>query len=141
MLENLKNTSLITKILYLLAVILFLAWVIPAMIGYYSKVNEYQSNVQKIEQSVTKHGLENNTKKFNIAEFKQNTELLFDAVDVKSLSNKKYNVTIKMKKEDITKFHDFLEKVSLRFYVQVVGALEFNTKEKEVEVKMTLLTL
>ena len=141
MLENLKNTSLITKILYLFAVVLFLVWVIPSMVGYYSQVNEYQSDLKKIEQSASKYGLENNTKKFNIEQFKQEAGLIFDDVKVKAVSDKKYKVTIKMKKEDIKKFHVFLEKISLRFYVQVVGALEFNSKEKEVEVNMTLLTL
>ena len=141
MLENLKNTSLITKILYLFAVVLFLVWVIPSMVGYYSQVNEYQSDLKKIEQSASKYGLENNTKKFNIEQFKQEAGLIFDDVKVKAVSDKKYRVTIKMKKEDIKKFHVFLEKISLRFYVQVVGALEFNSKEKEVEVNMTLLTL
>ena len=141
MLENFKNTSLITKILYLFTVVLFLVWVIPSMVGYYSQVNEYQTNLKKIEQSASKYGLENNTKKFDMERFQQEARLIFDDVNVKAVSDKKYGVAIKMKKEDIKKFHVFLEKISLRFYVQVVGALEFNSKEKEVEVNMTLLTL
>jgi len=141
MLENLKNIPILTKLLYLLALLFFALWVVPSMSAYYSEVNDYQNNIAEIEQSVTKYGLENNTKEFSADKFKQNAELLFDAVDVQSLSEGKYKVTMKMKKEDIKKFHTFLEKISLRFYVKVVGALEFNSKEKELEVKMTLLKL
>jgi len=141
MLETLKNASLITKLLYLGAVILFIAWVIPSMIGYYSQVNKYQENVIQIEQLTSKYGLENNTKEFDIKNFKQEVTTLFDNVVVTAISDKKYKVTIKMKKEDIQKFHDFLEQISLRFYVQIVGALEFDAKEKNLEVKMTLLKL
>jgi len=141
MLENLKNTSLFSKILSLLAVALFALWVVPSMLSYYEQVNDYQANVEEIKQSVAKYGLENNTKQFNMAKFKQNSELLFDQVEVKSVADNKYRVTINVKKEDIKKFHAFLEKISLQYYVKVLGPLEFNSKEKALEVKMTLLTL
>lgn len=141
MLEKIKNTSLITKILYVLALVLFLVWVIPSMVSYYSNVNKYESNMKEIRQLSSKHGLSSNAQVFSVDTFKERTETLFTRVSVEEKGNNKHNVTIRMKREDIKAFHTFIETLSLRYLVQIVGALEFEENEDILTAKFTLVNL
>ena len=136
--EKLKNLPTITKLLYLFAFILFIAWVIPLISTYYSNVNAYERNVQELKSVSSKHAISTQTQKFSETIFKQNTELLFSKVALKSLSEKRYEATITMKKEDLKSFHTFIETISLRYYVEIQNDLEFKTEDDIVKVKMTL---
>ncbi|CAA6811251.1 MAG: Unknown protein [uncultured Sulfurovum sp.] len=141
MLEKFKNISLITKLLYLFAIILFVAWVIPKMSSYYSNVNKYQQSTQELQNISSKHNIANNTQDFSEILFKKDTELLFSKVEINSLGEKKYIVDITMRKEDLKKFHTFVETISLKYYVQVNNDLEFVTNDEIVNVKMNLEVL
>ena len=141
MLEKFKNTSLITKLLYLFAIILFVAWVLPKMSSYYSNVNKYQQSTQELENMSSKHNIANNTQDFSEVLFKKDTELLFSKVEVNAISDKNYIADITMKKEDLKKFHTFVETISLKYYVQVNNDLEFVAEDETVNVKMNLEAL
>ena len=141
MLEKFKNISLITKLLYLFAIILFVAWVIPKMSSYYSNVNKYQQSTQELQNISSKHNIAKNTQDFSEILFKKDTELLFSKVEINSLGEKKYIVDITMRKEDLKKFHTFVETISLKYYVQVNNDLEFVTNDEIVNVKMNLEVL
>ncbi|CAA6827479.1 MAG: Unknown protein, partial [uncultured Sulfurovum sp.] len=113
MLEKFKNTSLVTKLLYLLALILFVAWVIPQMSSYYSSVNSYEQHLQELRNTSSKHGINEKPRKFSEALFKKDTELLFSKVTTQPLEEKQYIINIQLKKEDLKKFHTFLDTLSL----------------------------
>ncbi len=138
MLEKIKRLSFLTKLLYLLAVIVFSIWVLPKINTYYSNVNSYNKKIQELENISSKHGLSTNTKKFSETTFKQNAELLFSKVEIENLGENKYQVHIRMKKEDLKTFHNFIETISLRYYVEIQNALEFKTEDDIVNVKMEL---
>jgi predicted PurR-regulated permease PerM len=138
MLETIKSASLMTKLLYLFTFLLFVVWLLPQISTYYTNVNNYQKNIQDLENISSKYGLSNKTQEFSESIFKQNTELLFSNVEIKSLSEKIYEIHITMKKEDLKSFHTFIKTISLRYYVEIKDALKFTTEEETVKVKMTV---
>lgn len=138
MLEKLKNLSMMTKLLYLAAFILFIAWVMPLMNVYYSSVNTYKKGVQEIKNISSKHGVSTSTQKFSENSFKQSSKSLFSKIDIKNLGDKLYEIHITMKKEDLKDFHTFIETISLRYYVEIKNDLEFETKDEIINVKMTV---
>ena len=138
MLASIKNSSLLTKILYLFAFILFVAWVIPTISSYYTNVNSYEKSIKELKSISSKHGLSTETQKFSESSFKQQTELLFSKVDITNLGGQLYEIHITMKKEDLKSFHTFIETISLRYYVEIKDDLEFTTEDETIKVKMTL---
>lgn len=138
MFTKLKNLSLMTKLLYLLAIIVFLLWVIPQMKAYYTNINKYEKNLQALENISSNYGLELHTKKFSKALFQQNSELLFEKVTVEDSSNNTYLVNIKLKKEDLKSFYTFIETISLRYYVEVAENLEFKIDDDFINTTMIL---
>ena len=134
----LKNTSFITKLLYLLALIIFIAWIIPTMNAYYSNINTYKENKEKLNNLAIKHSLSTETQKFSTKVFKQKSELLFSKVEVKDIGEKIYEVHITMKKEDLKSFHTFIETISLRYYVEITKELELTTEDEVITAKMIL---
>jgi len=138
MLESIKNSSLLTKILYIFAFILFVLWVIPTIKSYYANVNSYEKNIKELENISSKHGVLTKTQKFSESSFQQNSELIFSKVKIKNIGKKLYEVYITMKKEDLINFHTFIETISLRYYVKIKNDLEFKTEDETIHVKMTL---
>jgi len=138
MLESIKNSSFLTKILYILAFILFVLWVIPTISSYYAKVNSYEKSVRELRTISSQHKLSTEIQKFSENSFQQSTKLLFSKVEIKNLGEKLYEVSITMKKEDLQSFHTFIETISLRYYVEIKNALEFKTEDETINVKMTL---
>ena len=132
MLENLKNQSMVTKILYLLALLLFIAWVIPTMLSYYSNMERYQDSKQEISKLLSKYKIDRETQPFTKELFQQTTESIFDKVVVKRLDSNRYHIDIEMKREDLKNFHNFIDTLSLRYYVQIDGELKFEAKEDTV---------
>ena len=141
MLENLKNQSIVTKILYLLALLLFVFWVIPSMVSYYSDMENYKESKQEIVKVSSKYGLDVNTKVFNQEMFQENTEKIFQKVTVEKLDEKRYIINITMKKENLKNFHNFIDTLSLRYYVQIDGELKFIAKDDTVNVSFIILKL
>ena len=138
MLKTIKSLSLMTKLLYIVAFILFVVWVIPKISTYYSNVNIYEKNIQELQSISSKYGITSKAQKFSETIFKQDTELLFSKVKTKSLGDNTYEIHITMKKEDLKSFHTFIQTISLRYYVEIKNNLEFKTEDKIINVKMTL---
>ena len=141
MLEKFKNISLVSKILYLLALVLLLVWVIPTMLNYYSTLNTYETSREEIQQTAAKYSISKDAENFSVDAFKKETESLFSKVTVTPLEMDKYSVNIQMKREDIEKFHTFLDTVALKFLVQIETPLKFESKDNNIKVKMILVQL
>ncbi|CAA6808706.1 MAG: Unknown protein [uncultured Sulfurovum sp.] len=141
MLEKFKSTSLITKLLYLFAFILLVAWVIPKVSAYYSTVNTYKDNTEALRSLSAKHGISTSPKTFTKILFKQDSTLLFSKVTINDLEEKEYAVDISMKREDLNSFHTFLDTLALKYYVEVSSALKFTTEDETINVKMNLKAL
>ena len=141
MLENIKNQSIVTKVLYLLALLLFILWVIPSMVSYYSDMEQYKGSQQDIAKLASKYGVEGKTQPFSKELFQENTEKIFKKVTVKELDEKRYSIEIEMKRENLKNFHNFIDTLSLRYYVQIDGELKFNAKDDVVNVSFVISKL
>ena len=141
MLENLKNQSMVTKILYLLALLLFILWVIPSMVSYYSDMEQYKGSQQEIAKLSSKYGVDVDTQLFSKELFQQNTETTFEKVTVKKLDEKRYRIDIELKQEDLKNFHNFIDTLSLRYYVQIEGDLKFKAKDDSVNASFVISKL
>ena len=141
MLENLKNQSMVTKVLYLLTLLLFILWVIPSMVSYYSDMEQYKGSQQEIAKLSSKYGVDVDTQLFSKELFQQNTETIFEKVTVKNLNEKRYRIDIEMKQEDLKNFHNFIDTLSLRYYVQIEGELKFKAKDDIVNASFVISKL
>ncbi len=141
MLENLKNQSMVTKILYLVALLLFILWVIPSMVSYYADMEHYKGSQREIAKLASKYGVNSKTQPFNREQFQQYTETIFEKVVVKKLDENRYSVNIEMKREDLKSFHNFIDTLSLRYYVQIDGELKFKAKDDTVNASFVVSKL
>jgi len=141
MLENLKNQSIVTKVLYLLSLLLFILWVIPSMVSYYSDMEHYKGSQQEIAKLSSKYGVDGQTQPFSKELFQKNTEKIFEKVIVQNLDEKRYSIEIEMKREDLKNFHNFIDTLSLRYYVQIEGELKFTAKDDTVNAFFTISKL
>ena len=141
MLENLKNQSMVTKVLYLLALLLFILWVIPSMVSYYSDMEHYKGSQREISKLASKYGVNSNTQLFTKKLFEKNTEKIFENVTVTKLDEKRYIIQIEMKREDLKNFHNFIDTLSLRYYIQIDGELKFEAKDDVVDASFTVSKL
>ncbi len=138
MFETVKNSSLMTKLLYLLALILFVIWVLPQINAYYTHLNEYEKVYKELQDIAKKHNIELKTTKFSQSTFKQESEQLFDKVKVKQLDTQQYEVTIKTQQAKLKKFYTFIETLPLHYYAEAKEALVFTAKEGDITIKMRL---
>ena len=141
MLENLKNQSMVTKVLYLFALLLFILWVIPSMVSYYSDMEQYKGSQREIAKLSSKYAVDADTQRFSKELFQQNTETIFEKVTVKKLDENRYSIDIEMKREDLKNFHNFIDTLSLRYYVQLEGELKFKAKDDTVNASFVISKL
>ncbi len=141
MLESLKNQSVVTKVVYLLALLLFILWVIPSMVSYYSDMENYKGSQQEIAKLSSKYGVDVDTKVFTKELFQENSEKIFKKVTIEKLDEKRYIINITIKKEELKNFHNFIDTLSLRYYVQIEGELKFKAKDDVVNVSFIVLEL
>jgi len=136
--EKFKKLSTITKVFYLLALILFMAWVVPAISSYYGNVKTYQKSSKEVKALSSKYELSTQGEKFTEASFIKKSKPLFSNVAVKTLGNNRHEVTITMRPEDLKNFYNFIETISLRYRVKLKDDLNFTLNNKIITVKMQL---
>ncbi len=138
MIKTLKKLPLVTKLIYLLTLVLFISWVIPTIFSYMSDLNEYKERTQAFNNISSRYAITTESKIFSEVNFKADTKALFSQVSVKELGEKNYKINIKMKQENLKSFKSFLETLSLRYYVKVTQPLEFNVKDEMINLTMTV---
>jgi len=138
MIKTLKKLPLVTKLIYLLTLVLFISWVIPTIFSYMSDLNEYKERTQTFNNISSRYAITTESKIFSEVNFKADTKALFSQVSVKELGEKNYKINIKMKQENLKSFKSFLETLSLRYYVKVTQPLEFNVKDEMINLTMTV---
>ncbi|HHD75569.1 MAG TPA: hypothetical protein ENK95_01940 [Campylobacterales bacterium] len=141
MINKIKNLPTMTKVLYVITFLLFIAWVLPTANRYFSNLNKYQTDLQEIENISSKYDIDTPVQKFSKENFKQTYQVLFTKIEIQDLGDKLYLVDIEMKKEDLNKFHSFLETLALKYYVQIEEGLAFTTKENAINVRFKLKAL
>lgn len=141
MFEGLKKMSLTTKILFILALLILFVWVIPNMVSYYENMHKYEAKVKALDSIGAHYGVKGEVQPFSVELFKKDTASISSNVMVNSPEANVYNLTMYIDKDKIKNFNRFLETLSLRYLIRIDGALEFEEKEKAIEVKMTFKEL
>jgi len=140
--SKLKKIPLMTKILYIITLLIFILWVIPTVNAYFSNTSKYEESKQELQNISTKYGLSMNTQKFTKEAFNKQVEPLFTSVDVEQVNSKTHEIKIAMKQEDLETFHTLLETLALKYYVEIQNSLSFSTQEDDsIQAKFTLKSL
>jgi archaellum component FlaF (FlaF/FlaG flagellin family) len=139
MLAGLKQLPLVSKIIFIISLVVLFAWVIPTMVYYFKSVQAQNQQVAELQGKFSKYGLSlKHTKKFSKESFIADALKSFSNATVEPLSDGEYILKLEMDKDKISDFNTFLETLSLRYLVKVVGPITFKEKDKHIEVEMTI---
>ncbi|NEW60902.1 hypothetical protein GSY74_06360 [Sulfurovum sp. bin170] len=134
---NIKTLSPITKIWFIISLLVLLLWVIPNVVSYYKNQKLYAKKVVQIEK-LDKRENSFGIKNFHSEVFKSDAEEYFDKVDVISSSDNSYKVTILFAKESLPKFHTFLKNISLNYRVSVENSIVYKEMNKSMRVNIVV---
>ena len=141
MIEAIKNTSLLTKILYFLALILFIIWVIPTIFSYYTNVNSYEKSLNELKETSSKYELSTKAETFSEDSFKQYAQPLFKTVNITTHGEKLYTIDIAMKKEELKNFYTFIETLALRYHIKITDDIELKADDAIIHSKVTIKSI
>jgi len=130
-----KTLSPITKIWFIISLLVLLLWVIPNMVSYYKNQKIYTQKLSQIEE-LDKRENRLDVKKFHSEVFKTDAKKYFDKIEVTSASNNTYKITLLFKKEALPKFHSFLKDISLNYKVSVEDKILYREVNKSMRVDM-----
>ena len=130
-----------TKILFVISLIILMAWVIPTMVNYFKDIQKQEQQINALQKNASKYGLSGSAKKFNKESFIQDALKYVSKASVEFLDDKSYAVKLEVEKDKINHFNKFLETLSLRYLVKVITPITFKEKEKFIEIKMTIQEL
>ncbi len=130
-----KKISPITKIFFIFSILVLFLWVIPTAITYYKNKNIYIQKVSQLEK-LDNREIPSDTKPFHSEVFKADAKNYFDKVNIISIPNNEYNVTISFNIDRLPKFYNFLKNISLNYKVSIEDKLLFQEKNKILKVNM-----
>jgi hypothetical protein len=142
MLAGLKQLPLVSKIIFIISLVILFAWVIPTMVNYFKNVQDQEQQVLELQKNFSKYGIKSeDTKVFNKENFIQDALDYVSKASVDSLDDKSYSLKLEVDKGKIGDFNKFLETLSLRYLIKVTSPLKFEEKDKYIEVKTTIQEL
>jgi hypothetical protein len=136
--KKLKTISLMTKIWFVVSLLILLLWVIPTMVSFYKKQKIYDAKVEELKVLDKRDAVHSETKPFHAGMFKKDAERYFSSVAVDSIANNEYEVEIVMDKSKISTFNSFLKKISLDYAISIEDTLLFKEINDSMSVKMVL---
>ncbi len=136
--NKIKNISLMSKVWFVIALLILLLWVIPTMVSFYKKQKIYDKKVQELQVLDKREGVHSEAKNFHIGLFKKDAQRYFSSVEVNSIANNAYEVEMLMEKSQIQVFNAFLKKISLDYAVALEDNLLFKEVNDSMSVKMVL---
>jgi hypothetical protein len=134
---NPKTLSPITKVWFVISLLVLLLWVVPNMVSYYKSQKIYNQKVSQIEK-IDKRENRLDIKNFHSEVFKLDAKKYFNKVEVVSTPNDSYNVTILFAKEALPKFHTFLKDISLNYRVSIEDSLVYEDVNKSIRVNIVV---
>ena len=141
MLSGLKQLPLVSKILFIISLLVLFIWVIPSMFNYFKHVQEQENKVSELKKVSVKYGVAGKAKVFNKDAFIEETKKELSNVTVNSSGDKAYDITFEVSKDKLDSFTTLLETLSLRYRVEVTSALQSEEKDKLIEIKMSIREL
>ena len=136
--KKLKKISPMTKILFVVSLLILFLWVIPTMVSFYKKQKIYNSKVQELNVLDKREGIRLKAKAFHVGVFKKDAERYFSSVEVNSIANNAYDIEIIMEKSQISTFNSFLKKISLEYIISIEDNLRFKEINDSMSVNMVL---
>jgi archaellum component FlaF (FlaF/FlaG flagellin family) len=139
MLKGLKQLPLVSKIIFIISLIILFVWVIPTMVNYFKNVQVEEQQVSELQKNSSKYGISiDDTKKFDKESFIQDTLNNVSKASVESLDDKSHAIILEVDKDKIGNFNKYLETLSLRYLVKITSPITFKEKDKFIEVKMSI---
>jgi hypothetical protein len=138
MLAGLKQLPFVSKIIFIISLIILFVWVIPSMVNYFKIVQTQEQQITELQKNRLKYGLTGDVKRFNKESFIEDSLTVFSKVLVEPLSDKSYALRAEVEKGKIDDFNKFLETLSLRYLVKVTSPITFKEENKSIEIKMTI---
>ena len=135
--NGLKSLSPMSKISFVISLLLLFLWVIPTIVSYYKNEKLYNQKVIELKKLDTRE-ITSDTKIFHSEVFRIDAETYFDKVAVTSIPNNKYKIKITFAKEALPKFHAFLKDLSLNYKVSVDDNLVYEDINKSLQVTMKI---
>ena len=136
--KKLKAISPMTKIWFVISLLILFLWVIPTMISFYKKEKIYNNKAQELSVLDTREGAHLEAKAFHAGLFKADAKRYFSSVEVTAIANNAYEVKIVMEKSKITTFNSFLKKISLEYAVGIEDNITFKEVDDSISVEMLL---
>ncbi len=141
MLAGLKQLPFVSKIIFVISLIILFVWVIPSMVNYFKIVQTQEQQVAELQKNASKYGISGDAKKFNKESFIKDALNNVSKASVEPLNDKSYALSIEVDKGKMDDFNIFLETISLRYLVKITSPITFKEKENFTEVKMTIQEL
>jgi ribosomal protein L9 len=127
-----------SKVWFVVALLILLLWVIPTMVSFYKKQKVYDKKIEELQVLDKREGVHSEAKVFHIGVFKKDAGRYFSTVEVDSIANNSYAVKIVMEKSQVQLFNAFLKKISLDYAVALEDNLLFKEINDSMSVKMVL---
>ncbi len=135
--SSIFKMSTVTKIFLFLSLLILFLWVIPTTKSYYKNRDIYNKKIEELEK-LDKRDIKRDIKYFHSEVFTTYAKNFFDDVNVVSIPNNEYRVTISFPINSISKFYNFLENISLNYKVIIDDDIIFKQKDKNISVEMKL---
>ena len=127
-----------TKIWFVVSLLVLLLWVIPTMVSYYKNQKIYNQKVELLNKLDHREGAQLEARPFHSEVFRLDAENYFDKVEVTSVANDKYEVLLHLNKVKLDTFYDFLKNLSLNYAVSIDDNLIYEDHNDSLHVKMMI---
>lgn len=138
MINRLKTLSPLTKLLFVLSLLILLLWVIPTMVSFFKNQKLHAQRVTTLEKLDNRENNNLSTKPFHAEVFKVDAGEYFDKVEVVASSDNRYKITLQFQKENLSKFHTFLKNISLNYRVSLEESITYKEINKSMSVGFTV---
>lgn len=140
MAQKTKKISPLTLLLYLLSVGL-LAWIVPLGLNYYSSMKMYKSEVANIKKISLQHNIKSDAQLFNLESFKKSLKAFSSDEKVVAKEEGEYAISLSINKDELQKFNDFIETLSLQYLVKIKNGINFKGEDNIINIKLTIVEL
>jgi len=135
--KSIFRVSLIGKIFYILAVILFVVWVIPNYFNYSKNRDIYYKKLDSLEKLDTRE-IPSDAKNFHAELFKKDIKRYFDGVNdinitILSIPNNKYEIKVTFPAIYLSNFLEALYDIPLNYRVYLDDGLTYRQSNKIIE--------
>jgi len=132
-----RNISPITKTFFIFSLLVLFLWVVPTAISYYKNRNVYTQKITELEKLDSRE-IPLDAKPFHTEVFRTDAKNYFNSVNIVSIPNNEYSVTISFHIDKLPKFYDFLKTISLNYKIALEDAIKYQESNSTVTVDIVV---